>query len=152
VRSNCWVFVWRRWWQRGGYAVLTKSRYGWWLHVVWSADLITFEEFAPPVKYRHWLPPLWFRGGVKRWTPKGRLLMKNRHAEDRSHVEAAIKGSHGPAARVQAAAGAMLTNLDAHIAAWEELGTKEEVIAAAKALAAQTRADLPDLFGALLHG
>lgn len=65
--SNCLAFALGRYWQQGGYVVMMRSRFGWWPHFVWTADLKDFEEFAPKRKRRRWFPPLIFRGRVKPW-------------------------------------------------------------------------------------
>jgi len=71
-RSNCWFFAFHRWWTRGGYIVAHQSKYGWWPHVWWSADLETFEDFVPLHLTRllqrrvQWLPPIRFVGRVRR--------------------------------------------------------------------------------------
>jgi hypothetical protein len=64
--GNCYVFVLRQWWRKGGYVVLSRSKYGWWLHAVWSRDLVTFEDFVPlGPKRRRKMPPIWFAGRVR---------------------------------------------------------------------------------------
>lgn len=65
--GNCYLFVVSRWWTRGGYVVVRKSHYGWWLHALWSPDLATFEEFVPLwTKGPRRFPPLWFKGRIRR--------------------------------------------------------------------------------------
>jgi hypothetical protein len=65
-KSNCLVFAVRRWFSRGGFLILRKSNYGWWPHLVWTKDFITFEEFTPRVHNPNLaLPPLLFRGFIK---------------------------------------------------------------------------------------
>ena len=71
--SNCYLFALRRWWTRGGYVVVRKSRYGWWPHALWSADLIDFYDYVPNAPRKRAFPPLLFRGTVRvkrasRWT------------------------------------------------------------------------------------
>jgi hypothetical protein len=68
--SNCLIFVIGRWLKRGGYVIARKSHWGWWLHFLWSPDLQTFEEFVPGRYRRRWLPPVLFRGRVKKFKPK----------------------------------------------------------------------------------
>jgi hypothetical protein len=65
VKSNCILFALRRWFSRGGYIVLRKSNYGWWPHMIWTKDFVTFEEFTPPVHYARVFPPLVFEGIIK---------------------------------------------------------------------------------------
>lgn len=72
MRSNCLLFALSRWRERGGYIVITRSLFGWWPHFEWSADLKTFEQFAPFGRKRKRLfPPLYFRGHVTQSTHKG---------------------------------------------------------------------------------
>lgn len=74
VISNCVLFAIGRFWTRGGYVVVRKSDYGWWPHVLWSPDLVMFEQFHP-VKHRRWygvvlrlhLPLILFDGRAKPW-------------------------------------------------------------------------------------
>lgn len=68
-RGNCVVFALRRWYQQGGYLIVRRSWYGWWPHLIWSADLVTFEEFLPVDPTRRRFPPVWFAGMIRRWTP-----------------------------------------------------------------------------------
>jgi hypothetical protein len=65
--SNCLFFALHRWWCRGGYVVIRKSRYGrWWWHFLWSKDLKWFESFVPVTpNHKRRFPPLLFRGYVK---------------------------------------------------------------------------------------
>jgi hypothetical protein len=68
MRSNCLFYALRRWKRDGGHLVLQKSRYGWWAHVLWTADFKTFYEFVPVShaqqrrKIRYGIPPMWYRG------------------------------------------------------------------------------------------
>jgi hypothetical protein len=59
--SNCIIFALLRWFRRGGYLIVRKSRHGWWPHALWSSDLCTFEEYQPRVPNHHLLipPPLY---------------------------------------------------------------------------------------------
>ena len=63
--SNCWLFALHRWVTRGGYVVVRRSHWGWWPHALWSADLVTFEDYAPVAGRHRYLPPLLFRGAVR---------------------------------------------------------------------------------------
>jgi hypothetical protein len=65
VKSNCILFALKRWFSHGGYIVLRKSNYGWWPHMIWTKDFVTFEEFTPPVHYDVTFPPLLFKGIIK---------------------------------------------------------------------------------------
>jgi len=68
-RGNCIAFALRRFRDRGGYLVARKSHWGWWWHVLWSADLIHFQEFVPVVpSHKQSWPPLWFEGYVRHTT------------------------------------------------------------------------------------
>jgi hypothetical protein len=61
--SNCLFYAIRLWWTRGGYVIVTKSKFWWGPHVLWSPDLRTFCEFHPTApKRRRIMPPLWFHG------------------------------------------------------------------------------------------
>ena len=70
--GNCISYAVRQWWQRGGYVIVRRSQWYPGPHMMWSPDLVTFEAFVP-VYMRHWakkriIPPLWFKGQIKRWT------------------------------------------------------------------------------------
>ena len=66
---NCILFALLRVWQRGGYVVIRRSRYGWWPHFLWSPDLVSFEEYLPRVPNHHLpLPPPLYRGYVRHTT------------------------------------------------------------------------------------
>jgi hypothetical protein len=65
VKSNCVIFALQRWFSLGGYIALRKSNYGWWPHMIWTKDLVTFEEFTPAVHCVQAFPPLLFNGTVK---------------------------------------------------------------------------------------
>lgn len=68
--SNCVLFALGQWWAYGGYLVVRKSYFGWWPHFLWSQDLVTFEEYTPyDTRRRKWLPPLLFKGYVRRGEP-----------------------------------------------------------------------------------
>ena len=75
--GNCFTFALARWWRYGGYVVLHKSPRGWWPHVVYSRDLVTFEQFLP-VSHQRWyawilrwhVPPPIFYGRSYPWEPE----------------------------------------------------------------------------------
>lgn len=67
---NCFDYALWQWFTRGGYLVVRKSRHGWWPHFSYSPDLETFEDYGPTVKYNRWLPPLKFKGVIRRWKGK----------------------------------------------------------------------------------
>ena len=65
-KSNCLFFAIGRWWNRGGYLVIRKSRFGYWPHFLWSPDLQVFESYSPIVGgYSRWFPPLLFCGYIE---------------------------------------------------------------------------------------
>jgi hypothetical protein len=46
--------------------IVRRSTHGWWPHFLYSADLITFEEYTPAKPNHHLiLPPPFYRGIVK---------------------------------------------------------------------------------------
>ena len=65
--SNCLFFVISHMYSDGGYAVMRRSHYVWWLpHFEWSPDLEHFIEFTPiHPKVLRWFPPLMFKGKVQ---------------------------------------------------------------------------------------
>ena len=64
--SNCILYAFKRWWAEGGYVVIRASHYGWWPHVLWSKDLVTFEEYTPKRPNHHlWFPPPLYEGEVR---------------------------------------------------------------------------------------
>lgn len=69
-RSNCLFFVISHLYHDGGYMVIRRSHYVWWLlHFEWSPDLKSFLEFTPIHPKRPRLfPPLWFKGIVQAGT------------------------------------------------------------------------------------
>lgn len=61
--SNCYFYALRLWWSYGGYLIVTRSKFGWWPHALWSPDLRTFCEFHPTKpKRRRVFPPVLFHG------------------------------------------------------------------------------------------
>lgn len=62
--SNCIIFALTKWFREGGYIIVRKSRYGWWPHMFWCADLenIKLIDYSPPTKRAGLLPPPLFRG------------------------------------------------------------------------------------------
>jgi hypothetical protein len=69
TKSNCLIFALMRLWQSGGYLILRRSSYGWWPHVLWSRDLLEFEEFTTDDKFSRVCPPLLFTGFIHAWAP-----------------------------------------------------------------------------------
>jgi hypothetical protein len=67
--SNCLMFAVARFWRSGGYLIFRRSSYGWWPHVIWSQDLLEFEEFTTTDKFHRWSPPAIFKGFVRKWIP-----------------------------------------------------------------------------------
>lgn len=65
MRSNCLIFALCQWYKNGGYLVVRKSRWGWWPHFLWSADLKSFEQFAPTNPVHKKFPPFLFKGSIK---------------------------------------------------------------------------------------
>ena len=66
-RSNCLIFALWRLWNRGGYLMMRRSRWGWWPHFLWaeSLDPLQIEHFAPVGGGRpRCFPPLIFRGHI----------------------------------------------------------------------------------------
>lgn len=69
-RTNCLLWALSQWQQHGGYVVFRRSDYGWWPHLFWTVDLVTFKEFTPTeAKYERRIPPLLFMGRVRTFTP-----------------------------------------------------------------------------------
>lgn len=70
AKTNCLLWALSRWHKHGGYVVFRRSDYGWWPHLLWTVDLVTFEEFTPTdAKYKRRIPPLLFVGRVRTFTP-----------------------------------------------------------------------------------
>lgn len=75
--ANCVCFALYRYVTRGGYVIVRASDHGWWPHILWSPDLVHFEQFHP-IRHRRWyatvlrwhIPPLLFDGHVVPWVPK----------------------------------------------------------------------------------
>jgi hypothetical protein len=64
--SNCIIFALHKWRLCGGYIIIRKSHHGWFPHVIWSKDLVQFQEFHPlSKKTHHWFPPLLFHGYIR---------------------------------------------------------------------------------------
>ena len=66
--QNCFFFAIKRWFQRGGYLIIRKSRFGPFPHFIWAKDLRDAEiEHYVPIDPKHRLiPPLFFSGKIKR--------------------------------------------------------------------------------------
>lgn len=66
--SNCLIFALQRWFKHGGYFVIRKSRYGPFPHFIWCKDLkdADIEHYVPLNPKRRLIPPLFFRGEVRR--------------------------------------------------------------------------------------
>lgn len=66
-QTNCFLYAYQKYQTQGGYILVTPSKWGWWPHFLWSADLPpTYEAFDPPVKRKRWYPPIVFRGRITR--------------------------------------------------------------------------------------
>jgi hypothetical protein len=78
MTSNCLIFALRRVWRSGGYLILRRSSYGWWPHVIWSPDLVRFEEFTTADKFSRWCPPILFPGFIQSWVPGVQLAVHGR--------------------------------------------------------------------------
>lgn len=65
MRSNCLLFVLGRWWGRGGYIIIRRSRWGPFPHFLWSPDLSRFESFVPANPQHRLCPPCMFVGYIK---------------------------------------------------------------------------------------
>lgn len=66
-RSNCLIFAYWQFRQRGGYVHWRQSRWGWWWHFLWSETLdgTRIEHFVPIDGGRPRLfPPLLFKGKI----------------------------------------------------------------------------------------
>ena len=50
--SNCLFFALEKWFKFGGYLIIRKSKFGFWLHFMWSKDLkdADVEHFVPVKK------------------------------------------------------------------------------------------------------
>jgi hypothetical protein len=63
LQSNCAIYSLPKLASDDGYVIMMKSKYGWWPHFIWTADLEHFETFQPhEKKHRHKLPPILFYG------------------------------------------------------------------------------------------
>lgn len=70
ARTNCLLWALAQWHRRGGYVVFRQSAYGWFPHLLWTGDLVTFMEFTPnEAKYRRRMPPLLYDGHERTFTP-----------------------------------------------------------------------------------
>lgn len=68
--SNCLIFAFEKWFKRGGYLVIRKSRYGWWPHFIYCSDLKNAEiEHYVPIKRdleNKYVDKLFFKGIIKK--------------------------------------------------------------------------------------
>lgn len=72
-KSNCLLFAWQQYLDRGGYFVMTRSHYWWGPHFFWmSEDGTSAEEFVPAARYPRWTPPMIFHGVTKVFDPRTR--------------------------------------------------------------------------------
>lgn len=67
--QSCYTYTWRQFSKERGSILITRSRYGWWGHVMWInkvGDVLEYRDLKPGLAYRQWkpLPPLWFKGKV----------------------------------------------------------------------------------------
>lgn len=69
MRSNCLVYAVGRWIREGGYLIARRSQFYPGPHFGWSADLLRVFHFVPNRPRKRLLPPIWFRGHVREWTP-----------------------------------------------------------------------------------
>jgi hypothetical protein len=48
--SNCLIFALNRWFKKGGYLIIRRSRIGFWWHFLWAKDLEglqSLEHYVP---------------------------------------------------------------------------------------------------------
>ena len=67
--ASCYTHVWREFLNNRGSILFTKSKYGWWGHVMWvdkKGSIWEYQDHEPGIAYRDWkpLPPLWFHGDI----------------------------------------------------------------------------------------
>jgi hypothetical protein len=77
LRSNCFFWAARQWRRHGGFILIRRSYYAWWLpHFAWMPVGMDAIWSYTPIKYdahlRWWKPLryLWFFGHVGREVPK----------------------------------------------------------------------------------
>lgn len=58
-RSNCLIFALRRWFKHGGYLIVRRSRFGWWIHVMWAQSLLDAPLSYVPGKPIPWRSLPW---------------------------------------------------------------------------------------------
>lgn len=66
-RSNCFLYAVTQYAKYGGAIVVVPSKMGWWPHLMWSPDGVSFYEFNPTWDKRKWkwrIPPVLFTGTV----------------------------------------------------------------------------------------
>ena len=67
MKSNCLFFSIYLFITRGGFIVFEKSKYGPWVHVLWTKDFIKFYHFVPkkvPLKYP-FISKIYFKGKIR---------------------------------------------------------------------------------------
>lgn len=62
--NNCLIFALSRWFKRGGYLVIRRSRLGLFPHFIWAKSLGEIEHFVPNDKRWKAIPPPFFTGTI----------------------------------------------------------------------------------------
>lgn len=62
--NNCLFFALSRWFKRGGYLVIRRSRMGLFPHFLWAKSLGEIEHFVPNDKRYKAIPPPLFTGTI----------------------------------------------------------------------------------------
>lgn len=63
--NNCFFWALRKWRAEGGYIAFRRSRFGWWPHCFWSADMRRWYSYSPDDPRHKACPPPLFHGRVK---------------------------------------------------------------------------------------
>ena len=69
--ASCYTYTWRQFLHHRGSIIITRSKYGWWGHVMWvdkNGDVLEYRDLKAGAAYRYWkrfgMPPLWFEGEI----------------------------------------------------------------------------------------
>ena len=65
--SNCLIFALSKFVKKGGYIIIRKSKFGPWLHFMWTDNVQDYEHYRPETPLKHpYLSKILFRGKVEK--------------------------------------------------------------------------------------
>ena len=71
IVSNCLIFALTQFFKRGGYIVIRKSKFGPWLHFMWTDSIDSYEHYKPHEKLKYpVISKFLFKGKVEKRNEK----------------------------------------------------------------------------------